>query len=92
MLLLVAILATYMVGWTGYAWETWSVRHPSERGGRRQCLFAGGCGLVAAGVPLLILALGTDLFALALLQGHGRPAPGLVRPSFQGWRRRTVDS
>ena len=76
--LLIAVLAMYMVGWTGYAWETWSVRHASERGGRRQFLFAGGWGLVAAGVPLLILALGTDLFVLALVHGNARLTPGFV--------------
>ena len=78
MLLLVAVLAAYRVGWTGYAWETWSVRHPSERGGRLQYLFAGGCGLVAVGVPLLVLALGTDLFVLALVDYRAGLTPGVV--------------
>jgi hypothetical protein len=78
--LLVAILTVYMAGWTGYAWETWSTRHPAERVGRRHLLFAGGWSLVAAGVPLSILAIGTDLFVLALVHGGSHSTPGLVGP------------
>jgi len=79
-LLVVALLAVSMVGIVGYAWEVSGDRRPA-RSTPERLLVAGGVSLAAAGVALLVVGTGMDLFMIGLAEGR-RAAVGLAYGAF----------
>jgi hypothetical protein len=77
-LLVIVLAAVGMVGSAGYAWEVSGDRRPARSAGER-LLVAGGVSLAVAGVTLLVVGAGTDVFMLALMEGRpGRSSLGAV--------------
>ncbi len=69
-MLLVIVLATVgMLGFAGYAWEVSGERRPA-RSAHERFLVAGGVSLAAAGVALVVVGSGTDIFMLGIAQGR----------------------
>ena len=66
MLLVIVLAAVGMVGFAGYAWEVSGDRRP-VRSADERLLVAGGVSLAAAGVALLVVGVGADLFALGFV-------------------------
>jgi hypothetical protein len=65
-----------MVGIAGYAWAVSGDRRPA-RSTPERLLVVGGVSLAAAGVALLVVGTGMDLFMIGLVEGR-RAAVGLL--------------
>lgn len=73
MLFATILAAMGMVGFAGYAWEVSGDRRPARPADER-LLVAGGVSLAAAGVALLVVGAGTDVFVLVLAEAR----PGTI--------------
>jgi hypothetical protein len=74
-LLVIILAAMGLVGFGGYAWEVSGDRRPPRPTGER-LLVAGGVSLAVAGIALLVVGAGADLFVLGLVLHR----PGTLGP------------